>query len=78
MTVEALAKAKTVNDFLKTLGTWALIGAVLWAVSEIRDTKNLVIGSNIEAAKMGERMAALKGQVDLHEGRLIRLEDKKN
>ena len=76
MTAESLAKVKTVNEFLKVLGTWALIGAILWAISEIRDTKAMVIESRRDQAVLGERLSALTERVTKVEGRLDRHEDR--
>ena len=78
MTAESLAKVKTVQEMFKVLGTWALIGAILWAISEIRDTKAMVVESRKDQAVMGERLSALTERVTKVEGRLDRHEDREN
>lgn len=76
MTAEGLAKAKTVNDFLKTAGMYALIASILWAVSEIRETKAMVMDARRDAAVMSERVASLTERVSRVEVRMDRHEER--
>lgn len=78
MTLESLVKARTVNEVIRSVGVWALIACVLWAVSEIRDTKTLVIQSQIGLEKQGERIGGLERRLDRLEDRYYGLKAPKD